>query len=88
MSSQARNIQYRRKCHVKDVVVLSQIDSWKFAQQKLQKVIHIAKKCRSQQVNETIEGLIIVLKMNIYSFSVADQYIVLHNSEFIRRSHS
>ena len=71
------------------MVVLSQIDSWKFVQQKLQKLTQIAKMPRSQQVNETVEGLIIVLKMNKYPFSGApfDQYIDLHNSEFIRWSH-
>ena len=31
------------KCHLMDVVVPSQSDSWKFAQQKQQKLVHIAK---------------------------------------------
>ena len=53
------------KCHIMDVVDFSQIDSWKIAQQKLQKFIHIEKMCRSQQVNEAVEGLILVLKMII-----------------------
>ena len=74
-----------------DVVVPYHIDSWKFAQQKLQKFIHIGKMCSrmSQQVNETVEGLILVLKMNLYPFSRAhsDQYVVLHISEFNRLSH-
>ena len=48
-----------------DVVVPSQIDSWNFAQQKRQKFIHALKISRSQQVNETVEGLILVLKMSI-----------------------
>ena len=51
-----------KKCHIMDVVVPSQIDSSKFAQQNL---IHIAKLCRSQQVNETVEGLTLVLELNI-----------------------
>ena len=55
--------QNSKICHLLEVVDPSQIETWKLAQQKLQKLIYIAKMCRSQQVNEIEEDLILVLKM-------------------------
>ena len=82
--------QNSKNCHLLEVVDPSQIETWKLAQQKLQKLIYIAKMCRSQQVNEIEEDLILVLKMNICPFSraLSDQYFVLHISKFLRIKHS
>ena len=81
-----------KKCHIMDVVVPSQIDSSKFAQQKLQKRIHIAKTCWSQQVNETVESFDSRLENEYISYplsrALSNQYLVLLISEFFRRSHS
>ena len=76
-----------KKCHIMDVVVPSQIDSSKFGQQKLQKRIHIAKTCCSQQVNETVESFDSRLENEYISYplsrALSNQFLVLLISEFL-----